>query len=129
MIRTAALEVEERIEQNKQGALVDRVREAVGAGSGGAAGLEPVLTALAERRVDTLVVSDGFEAPGWRCDQCQLLAVKGRQCPVCGKPMTQASDVVEEAIEDTLTQSGKVSVIKANADLDVMGRIGALLRF
>ena len=129
VIRAAALEVEEKVERAKQATLVTRLREAVGAGSGGVAGIDPVLKALVERRVDTLVVSDGYEAPGWRCDGCRLLAVKGRRCPVCGSAMTQASDVVEEAIEEALTQSCKVSVIKDNADLDVMGRIGALLRF
>jgi peptide subunit release factor 1 (eRF1) len=128
VIAAAALEVEEKVERAKQGALVDRLRDAVG-GTGAVAGLDPVLKTLVERRVETLVVSDGYEAPGWRCDNCQLLAVKGRQCPLCGGAMISASDVIEEAIEEALTQSCKVSVVKDNADLDVLGRIGALLRF
>ena len=128
-IRDAAMAVEEEVERAKQAALVDRLRAAIGAASGGTAGLEPVLQALAERRIDTLIVSDGYEAPGWRCEGCRLLAVKGRRCPVCGAAMHQVDDVVEDAVEDAVTQSCKVSVCRDNADLDVMGRIGALLRF
>ncbi|MDQ1396583.1 MAG: hypothetical protein QOG64_1842, partial [Acidimicrobiaceae bacterium] len=129
VIRAAALEVEEQVERTKEAALVDRLREAIGSGSGGVAGLEAVLKALVERRVDTLVVSDGFEAPGWRCDGCRFLAGKGPKCPLCGSDMEQAPDVVEEAVEEALTQSCRVAVCVGNADLDVHGRIGALLRF
>jgi len=37
--------------------------------------------------------------------------------------------VVEEAVEAALSQSCQIAVVRDNADLDVMGRIGALLRF
>jgi hypothetical protein len=43
--------------------------------------------------------------------------------------MHRVDDVVEEAVEVALTQSCRVAVCEGNADLDVMGRIGALLRF
>jgi len=105
------------------------LRDAVGAGNGGTAGLEPVLAALVERRVDTLLVSDGFEAPGWRCGSCGYVAVKGRRCPVCNSNMSEVEDVVEEAVEAALAQSCRVEVCRENADLDVLGRIGAVLRF
>ncbi|HVF76354.1 MAG TPA: hypothetical protein VM938_15065 [Acidimicrobiales bacterium] len=128
-VREAALQVEGDIERAKEAALVQRLRDAVGAQRGGVAGLADTLTALVERRVDTLVVSDGFEAPGWRCHSCKHICLRGRMCPVCDKEMTQVDDVVEEAVEDALAQSCRVAVCVGNADLDVMGRIGALLRF
>ena len=43
--------------------------------------------------------------------------------------MTKVDDVVEEAIEEALAQDCRVEVCVGNADLDVLGRIGALLRF
>jgi len=128
VIRQAALEVEEGVERAKEAALVTRLRGSVGAG-GGAAGLAAVLSALVERRVDTLLVSDGYEAVGWRCPGCEFLATVGPDCPVCSQSMTRCEDVVEEAVEEALTQSCKVEFVVANADLDVLGRIGALLRF
>ena len=128
-IRKAALEVESQVERAKEAAAVQKLRDAVGAGNGGAAGLDPVLTVLVERRVETLLVSDGFEAPGWRCPACGYVATKGRRCPVCASEMHAVEDVVEEAVEEALAQSCRVEVCHDNADLDVLGRIGALLRF
>jgi hypothetical protein len=43
--------------------------------------------------------------------------------------MEQADDVVEEAVQEALNQSCRLEVCRDNADLDVLGRIGALLRF
>ncbi|MEA3078391.1 MAG: peptide chain release factor subunit 1 [Actinomycetota bacterium] len=128
-IVAAALEVEERLEREKEAAVVTRMREAAGAGRGGVAGLEATLAALCERRVDTLIVSDGFEAEGWRCGSCLLVSAKGRRCSRCDGEMTFVDDVVEEAVEEALLQSCHVEMVVGNADLDVAGRIGALLRF
>jgi hypothetical protein len=43
--------------------------------------------------------------------------------------MDQVDDVVEEAVEDALAQACKVEICVGNADLDVLGRIGALVRY
>ncbi|HUR23558.1 MAG TPA: hypothetical protein VMZ73_06775 [Acidimicrobiales bacterium] len=129
VITQAALAVEADVERSKETALVNRLRNAVGSGNGGVAGVEKVLASLVERRVETLLVSDGYEAPGWRCEACRHIAVRGPSCPMCSTPMHQVDDVVEEAVEDALGQSCRVEVVVDNADLDVLGRIGALLRF
>ena len=126
----AALQVEAEVERAKDAVQVNRLRDAVGAGNGGVVGLPAVLTALVERRVDTLLVSDGYEAPGWRCPSCAYLAVRGPACPICpSSTMSRVDDVVEEAVEEALGQSCRIDVVVGNADLDVLGRIGALLRF
>lgn len=127
-IINAALTVEESVERRKHAAFVERLRNAVGSGNG-VAGLEGVLQAVVERRVDTLIVSDGYETEGWRCQNCTNLAVRGRECPVCAEEMTPVSDIVELALEEALRHSSTVKVCVGDADLDVMGRIGALLRF
>jgi transposase-like protein len=94
----------------------------------GVAGLPDTLRALSENRVAQLLVSQGFAAPGWRCDNCQMHCTVGRRCKRCGAEMVELEDVVEEAVQDGLAQSCEVEVCD-NADLDVLGRIGALLRF
>jgi hypothetical protein len=43
--------------------------------------------------------------------------------------MVPVDDLVEDAIEGALAQSCHVEICVGNADLDVMGRIGALLRY
>jgi peptide subunit release factor 1 (eRF1) len=125
----AVLDVEEQVERQREQNMVDRLRDASAAGRGGVCGLEPTLAALSERRIDTLVVSDGFVVEGWRCRGCGVLAAKGRKCPTCGEEMVRVDDIVEEAVEEALLQSCHVEICVGNADLDVLGRIGALLRF
>ena len=127
-IRHAAADVEARVERDKEAELVGRLRDAVGTGKG-ASGLPDTLAALAEHRVDTLLVSQGYAVDGWRCGSCKLLAAKGRACSSCGAEMHAVSDVVEEAVETALMQSCRVEICVDNADLDVAGRIGALLRY
>ncbi len=128
-VRRAALEVEAAQERTKEAALVDRLRGAVGSGRRGAAGLADVLAALGARRVELLIVSAGYSEGGWRCDACQVLAVVGRRCRSCGGTMEEVDDVVEEAVDEAMAQRCRVEVCEGNADLDVLGRVGALLRF
>lgn len=128
-IRSAALAVEADVRRAAEAEAVARLRDAAGAHRRGATGLDDTLKALAERRVETLLVSAGYTAPGWRCEGCRALARVGRACPLCAAPMDALDDVVEEAIEEALAQSCQVDVFVGNADLDVLGRIGALLRY
>jgi peptide chain release factor subunit 1 len=131
-IRAAALAVESEVERRKEAELVARLRESAGAGRRAVLGLEATLQALVERRVETLVVSHGYAHPGWRCASCGHVCVKagvGRVCPACATEMHAVDDVVEEAVEDALAQSCDVEHCVGNADLDVLGSIGALLRY
>ena len=128
-VRAAVLEVEARIEATREAALVDRLRAGVATRQRACAGLDEVLEALVARRVEYLLVSLGYAEAGWRCDACGLLATVGRRCPLCDDRMTEVPDVVEEAVEEAITQSCRVEVCAGNADLDVLGRIGALLRY
>ena len=57
------------------------------------------------------------------------LAAKGPTCPVDGQTMDHVDDVVEDAVDVALGQGCHVEVCVGNADLDVLGRIGALLRY
>jgi peptide subunit release factor 1 (eRF1) len=128
-VRQIALDVEADVERRSEAAAVARLRDAVGSQTRGVAGLDDTLRALVERRVETLLVSSDFSHVGWRCGGCSWLGRVGRRCPVCGGEMHEVADVVEEAIEEALAQSCSVDVCVGNADLDVLGRIGALLRY
>lgn len=127
-LRRAALDAERSIEAAREAALVEELRAAVHGDGRGVAGIGPVVDALAERRVERLLVSDGYAVEGWRCDACDRLATVGRTC-ACGAEMVAVADLVEEAVEAALGQSCRVVVCDGNADLDVLGRVGALLRY
>lgn len=128
-VRQAALEVEADVERRKEAEVVLRLRDAVGSGNRGVAGLDDTLRALVEKRVEVLLVSSEYAAPGWRCESCGWIGRVGRRCAVCESDMHEVEDIVEEAIEEALAQSCEVEVCVGNADLDVLGQIGALLRY
>ncbi len=128
-VLAAAQQIESQLERRHEAEQVDRLREAVAAGRRGVAGLADTVEALGDHRVDTLLVSEGFSVPGWRCGGCDRLATMGRTCKHCGGEMSEVADVVEEAIEEALSQSCHVEICVGNADLDVMGRVGARLRY
>lgn len=128
-VLAAVTEAEIELDRRRQAEAVEKLREAVASGRRGVAGLPAVLRALSEHRVSHLLVSHGFAAPGWRCDGCGTHAAVGRRCKRCRTEMIELEDVVEEAVQAALSQSCLVEVCTENADLDVMGRIGALLRY
>lgn len=128
-VRRAALEVEADVERRREAEVVNRLREAVGAGRRGVAGVDATLQALVERRVETLLVSAGYTEIGWFCGNCRWIGRRGRSCPVCASEMTQVDDVIEQAVDEALAQSCRVETCVGNADLDVLGSIGALLRY
>ncbi len=128
-VDAAVVDLEQRLERSKEAAMVAKLRAAVGSGRRGVAGLAEVLDALADGRVETLVVSAGYAESGWRCDPCGRLYEVGRTCPQCRGTMHELDDVVEEAVDQAVARKAAVEVCVGNADLDVMGRIGALLRF
>lgn len=126
-VTRAVAAMEEATERAREGATVARLLDAAGAGRKGVLGLEDVLAALAENRVEHLIVSDAFHQEGWRCQVSgALLAVRPHREDAS---LHAIEDVVEEAIDDALAQGVKVEMVSDNADLDVHGRIGALLRY
>lgn len=128
-VRRATIDVLIEVERIKELGIVGRLRDALGSGSLGVAGLDATLEALGERRVETLLISRGYSETGWECQKCGYLGFKGPTCPLDGEEMVRLDDVVEAAVDAAFRQSCRVEVCTDNADLDVLGRIGALLRY
>jgi peptide subunit release factor 1 (eRF1) len=101
-------------------------------GVSGAAGLEDVLRALNERRVETLVADEQFEAPGSCCPSDGWLGPAGVEtCPVDGTALEQLDDLTEAAIELTIQQSAEILAVRRRRSelAERAGGIAALLRF
>jgi peptide subunit release factor 1 (eRF1) len=128
-VLAAAEAVEAEVGRRREAAAVERLREATLGGGRGVSGLGPTLAALDEHRVEHLLVSKDYAEEGWRCPTTGHLALMGPNHPVLGTPMERVDDVVEDAIEEALTQRIPVTICVDNADLDVLGRIGAILRY
>ena len=128
-VLAAAEAVEAEVERGREAAIVGRLKEAAATGRRGVAGLAPTLKALSEHRVERLVVSKGYGEQGWRVPGTGILAEVGPRHPDTGGLMERVEDVVEDAIDEAISQGVPVTICVADADLDVMGRIGALLRY
>jgi peptide chain release factor subunit 1 len=102
---------------------LDRLQAGVGRGGRGAAGLDEVLGALNEARVETLLVNDGFHAPGRIDRDTGMLHGDG------ASEGEAVEDIVEPAIEKALEQSAKTIVVRHHDDLGPLGGIGAVLRY
>jgi peptide chain release factor subunit 1 len=121
-------------EQAAEREALERLREGVSRGTRGAAGLDAVLAALNERRVETLLVNQGFQAAGCSCPQCgSVYSQDGGKCPADGSELDCRDDVLESAVRLALEQSAKVLVFGYDDDnrdeLESHGDIAAVLRF
>jgi peptide subunit release factor 1 (eRF1) len=109
---------------------LDRLQQGVGAGGRGVAGLDDVLGALNERRVETLLIEERFQMPGTVCPQCgSLFAENMTACPADETPTERRENVVEAAVELAVSQSAGVVVARHHDDLEELGGVGAVLRF
>ncbi|HEU4657070.1 MAG TPA: hypothetical protein VFR97_06075 [Capillimicrobium sp.] len=123
---TEALDAERR---RRDDAVLERVRDGIGRGDRAVGGLRDVLTALNERRVDTLLYDAGLQVEAVVCPQCGFLGVDEATCPVDGTPTERRENGIENAAETAVLQAADVRVLVDRPDLGPHGGIAALLRF
>jgi peptide subunit release factor 1 (eRF1) len=131
-VRESATAVIEEAERSRERETLDRLVEGVQRGSRAAAGLGDTLGVLNERRVETLMLTSGFTAPGKWCPECgSVFSDNGQaECPADGTSLQDRDDIVESAVELALVQSADVLVLRHLRDeLEPHGSIGAVLRF
>jgi peptide subunit release factor 1 (eRF1) len=110
--------------------LVESLITTAAKGANAVVGLNATLKMVGEGRVQTLVVIDGFSAPGYIHESSQfLVAKKGEPIPFDDEGFVQVDDVVDEAVSRTMIQGGQVEIIDKNQQLEESGRIGAILRY
>src|SRR4051794_3332155 len=111
--------------------LFGRFAEAKATAGPAAEGLEPVLAALVERRVETLLVREGAEAPGTKCVTCGWLGGAGvKHCPVDETELDAIENIVEAAIQAAIQQAAAVHVVAVDrADAPTSDPVAAVLRY
>jgi len=125
-----ALQVAQEAETQREERLVSVVITAAAKGRDGVVRLDDTLSAVHAGRVQTLVIHDGFRAPGYRCSGCDFITTqKLPLCPFCGGSFEEIADAVEHAVRKVMEDSGEVEVVRANPELAHAGSIGALLRY
>jgi hypothetical protein len=120
----------EEDEHKHESELIERVRQGVGANGHGAAGVDDVLAALNEHRVEALLLARDFAAEGRRCPSCGWLgAGEAGECPADGTALDPLPDLREGAVEAAVRQAAEVLVVRERPDLGPLGGIAAVLRF
>jgi len=123
------MQIDKEIEERSDIELVRKLLESAKGGGLGALGLRAVLGTLRRNQVHTLVVEIGYVEEGVVCDNCRFIGTDEQTCPLCNAKTRKVADVVEEAIRETLRQSGKVVHVSVPTELNKEGRIGAILRY
>jgi peptide chain release factor subunit 1 len=129
-VRRAAEPLFDADDRRREREALDRLAEGTGSVARSAAGLDDVLGALNEQRVEILLLANGFEAPGVVCKQCGWAGTDAGSCPADGGEVERRDNVIERAIELALVQSAEVLVVLHHEDeLDEHGSVAAVLRF
>lgn len=130
-VLTAARPVLDELTARRDAELLAKIDEGLGKGGRAVSGLGDVLTAVHERRLDTLVIQEGFSAKGTRCPQCGWMGVSaGGQCPADGTMTDVVDNIVEAAVGRAFGQDARVRYLAVdNEAIELKGSIAALLRF
>lgn len=130
-VSRAAAEILEEEQRSHEEALLAELRARIGKADGRPAvtGLDAVLDALVEQRVEALLYEAGLHERGVTCPRGDWMAPSGERCPLDGEPLQEREDIVEEAVRAALAQSAEVLALRDRPDLGPVGRIAATLRF
>ena len=109
--------------------LVDKLVGMQAGGRTAVIGLDDTLQAVSDKRVQTLIISDGYRAPGYIDGDSGFVVANIARSPMSEQELTEVEDVVDLAVSATITQGGHVEIISDNPALEEAGRIGALLRY
>lgn len=125
-----AMEIVRTEDRKREHDLIQRVKTAAGKGREGVLGLEHVLGALHDGRLQVLLVSEGFRSPGYTCESCGYLTSKKIvRCPYCGGKITTIPDAVELAVRQALQNNLDVEIVQGEPGMAEIGHIAALLRY
>ena len=129
-IVAAIAPVIERVGREEERDLISTLEQQLGTGGPAAAGLDDVLSALEQRRVETLLVPERSDLRAGLCPTCGRLSTDGeRKCPLDGHVLVEV-DAVEHAIEEAAGQSAQVVVARHEPEwLHGHGDIAAVLRW
>lgn len=118
-----------QVEWEQKDRLIREIADASRQGGLGALGREATFDALVQGAVHTLVIQEEFHVPGARCDSCNYLSPAAGKCPRCGGDLQPAVDLMEEAVEEAISQRAEIYHISGHPMLDVQGGMAAKLRF
>jgi len=125
-----SLAVEEAIESERERRVIERLHAEAAAGRHAVLGLDAVLEALNDGRVESVVAPFGLSEPGRRCTRCGRLWARRATCRTCGGRTDPVPDVIETAVAAALRQSARVETLPFTSPASPATReLGAVLRY
>jgi peptide subunit release factor 1 (eRF1) len=125
--QTIAMLAEANEEREKR--LVEKMVGLQAGGGTAVTGLDDTLQAVSDKRVQTLIISDGFRAPGYMDGGSGFMVANLARSPLPEQELTEVADVVDLAVASTLSQGGHVEIVVDNPLLEEAGSVGAILRY
>jgi peptide subunit release factor 1 (eRF1) len=117
-------------ERKSEKELWERIRNEYLRGGLAAVGLEDVLDAAEEGRVEKMIVDRTFRPEGNRCYECNNLSVgKAERCSACGAQSLYNVGLVNEIVEMLALTGADVDFSDPIEGLTEAGQIAALLRY
>jgi peptide chain release factor subunit 1 len=124
------MKIEQQIKDKEDRRLLERLMNQVRSGGLGVVGLDSTIRALQHGQVNTLIVEEHFSKEGYRCGECENLAVHPGTCDYCSGALQASKDVVEQAVFYAQNSGCQVKHIAVTGtELSTAGKIGAILRF
>ncbi len=129
-IKEEASRIAREFERERASRLVEEAITKAAKGKGATTGPDDTVNAVAQGRVQILLVQEGFHTPGRVCPNCGYMTIQPvNPCPYCFSDMKELPDIVSRAIEQTVKANGKVIVVQGDSKLKEAGSIAALLRY
>lgn len=128
-VRAQTLQLLGEANAKQEERMVTQLMAAKASGQQGVVGLDATLQAINDRRVQTLIISDGFRAPGYFNEPSGFVVADLTKSPISPEELTPVDDVVDIALNFTMNQGGHAEVVNKNLMLEENGRIGAILRY
>ena len=126
------LEVQQRMERDREKEIVQGVLAELHDRGKAVAGFAAVLDAVNQGRVWTLVYGKGFIARGGECGSCDAYSPHAKgPCVYCGEKVHPLPQCVDRLSQSVLEMGGRVEVVDGDArkKLDKPGGIAAMLRY
>lgn len=130
LIQEKAQKIIDKFETGYKNELIDKLLDEYNPNRLGVAGIEAVTGALLIEQIKILIYDRQFIKEGYICNGCRYLTTSDKtSCPYCGGKLAFYNDIVDEIVEDALSQGCEIVDIEGNERLREAGNIGAVLRY
>jgi len=130
LIQKKAQKIIDKFEDESKNDLVDKLLDEYNPNGLGVVGMEAVIGTLLIEQIKTLIYDRQFTKEGYICSGCRYLTISNKaSCPYCGGKLAFYNDIVDEVVEDALSQDCEIVDIEGNERLRRAGNIGAVLRY